>query len=308
MFNSKDNMLDLSRPRSKLSRWLQRLVALLIASYSTILVLMMSFETSILFPAPPFERSDWSPKEFRFEDVSFQSGDKTPLHGWFFEQPKASHAILFLHGNGEQVADVGAEMDALRARYDASVFAFDYRGYGKSQGRPSESGLVADGQAAQKWLAERLEIEPAEIILYGRSLGGGVAVQVASRNGAKALVLDRTFYSIVSLAAEKFRWIPVRWLMRNRFESFQSIADFQGPILQVHGPVDRVVPFESGVQLHQAATSPDKQFLNVPNLGHNDPTPEIFYRDLKTLLDRLAPISPNPPIPTNARREEETGG
>ena len=147
------------------------------------------------------DRGDWHPTGLPHEDVWFQSADGTKLHGWFVPHPNPKRAILYCHGNGEHVA-FNAELAAqLRDSLQASVFLFDYRGYGHSEGRPNEAGCIADGRAAQHWLAERMGIRPNEIVLMGRSLGGAVAVALASENGAQALVLENTFSSMPDVAA-----------------------------------------------------------------------------------------------------------
>ena len=120
-------------------------------------------------------------KGLQYEDVHFTSADGTKLHGWFIPHPNPTGAVLYCHGNGEDVAAVGELAAHLASVLQASVFIFDYRGYGHSEGRPNEAGCIADGCAAQTWLAERMKIKPADVVVIGRSLGSAVAVALGGR-------------------------------------------------------------------------------------------------------------------------------
>ena len=175
----------------------------------------------------------------------------------------------------------------LRDRLQASVFLFDYRGYGHSHGSPHEAGCVADGSAAQHWLAERMGIGPAEVVLMGRSLGGGVAVALAAQNGAKALVLENTFPRMTDAAASHYPWLPVRWVMDNRYDSLSLIRRYGGPVLQSHGVNDTVVPVKLGRQLFEASPCKAKRWIELPNLGHNDAWPDSYYDELAEFLSEI---------------------
>ena len=269
-----------SRPRS---RWRWLLVPTFL--YLGILVLLAVFERSLVYPAPPTNDGAWKAELFNAEEVHFESIDGTKLHGWYWDHPQPRAHVLFCHGNGEHVGYLGHGMQVLCQRLQISVFAIDYRGYGKSDGTPFEQGLLQDGEAAQKWLADRAGIKPQDVVLYGRSLGGGVAVHLASAVGTRALIAERTFHSMVEIGAEHYPWLPVRMLMRNRFPSAQRIASYTGPLLQLHGTADRVVPLSSGRTLYDACPSKDKRFLEIPGMGHNDPAPEEFYAAFSDLLD-----------------------
>ena len=162
--------------------------------------MLMLLERWLVYPAPPLEWGDWNPTGLGQEDVWFESADGTRLHGWFMPHPDPKRAILYCHGNGEHIA-LNADLAAhLRDSLQASVFLFDYRGYGRSDGRPSESGCIADGDAAQQWLAKRMAMKPDQLVLMGRSLGAGVAVALAAENGAAALVLENGFCSMPDIA------------------------------------------------------------------------------------------------------------
>jgi hypothetical protein len=161
--------------------------------------------------------------------------------------------VVFCHGNGQHVADQANLIFRIQSRLNATVFAFDYRGYGRSRGKPYEGGCIADGMAAQQWLARRERVRPEDIIVMGRSLGGAVATAMASEQGARALVLENTFSSLSDTAKLLCPWFPIQWFMRNRYNSTKRIRKYQGPLFQSHGTADSIVPIELGQKLHEAA-------------------------------------------------------
>ncbi len=256
--------------------------------YLLVLLLMTFLETWMVYPIPPVERGDWIAAGLEHEEVWFHAADGTRLHGWFVPHPRARRAIVYCHGNGEQVADNVEVVTRLRDRLQASVFIFDYRGYGHSEGKPNEAGLIADGLTAQQWLAEKMGLAPDQLVVMGRSIGGGVAVAMAAEQGAQALVLESTFSRLVDVAAYHYRWLPVRLLMQNRFDSIRRIEAYQGPLFQTHGSADSIVPLKLGRALHEAAPSKNKQWLEFPGGGHNDEPPDAYYDILAQFLDEYA--------------------
>jgi len=268
----------------KIKRGLLRLLRAFAIAYLCVLLIMVFLERSLIYPVPELSRADWSPGA-AFEDVQFASEDGTKLHGWYYEHAQPRRAILYFHGNGEQVADNADLISLYSEQFEASVFLFDYRGYGKSEGKPAEPGIVADGLAAQRWLAERTERSPDQVVLIGRSIGGGVAVACAAELGAEALVLQSTFARLTDTAAHHMPWLPVRWLMHNRYDSLARIQKYDGPLLASHGTADRVVPIEHGKQLFDASPSASKQFISFDGGGHNDPQPPSYYGQLQEFLE-----------------------
>ena len=260
--------------------------------YLLVLLLLVHFENTLLYPAPKFPDGDWTAAYLPHEDVFFNSADGTELHGWLVEHPWPQAVLLYCHGNGDCVGFLGQYLQELRDRQRVTVFAFDYRGYGKSEGSPSESGIVADGHAAQLWLAERTKRKPADIVLMGRSLGAGVAVDLAVTSGARGLILQNAPTSMPDAAARIYWFVPVHLLMKNRFDSLSKIGRYQGPVLSSHGTADDLVPYNLGRKLFEAAPGSHKTFFAIEGGGHNDPEPQAYDAVLDEFLGSLPRENP----------------
>ncbi len=249
---------------------------------------MWSFENYLVFQPRAYAAADprWQPRDLVFEDVEIASSDGVTVHGWYAPVDVPRATILLLHGNGGNISGLADELRILQRQLGVAALAIDYRGYGKSTGAPSEAGILADARAARKWLAERSGQREPDIVLWGFSMGGGVAVDLAAEDGARGLVLQSTFTSLPDAAAEHYPWLPVRWLMRNRLDSASKIARYRGPLLQSHGDADVIVPCHLGQQLHALANGP-KRFLEIPGGDHNDLPEELFYAALDEFIAGL---------------------
>ena len=263
-----------------------RVVRPVLVAYLLVVLAMTFLETWLVYPVPPVGFGDWNPAGLGHEEVRFAAEDGTRLYGWFIPHAEPKHWLVYCHGNGEHVGMNADLVALLRDTLEASVFIFDYRGYGHSEGRPDEAGCIADGLAAQRWLAERAGVAPGQIVVMGRSLGGAVAIAVAARQGAQALVLENVFTRMTDVAARHYPWLPVRTLMRNRYDCMSRIAQFAGPVLQSHGTADDIVPLPLARELFQAVPSSRKSFLEFAGDGHNDPPPGWYYRQLADFLEK----------------------
>ncbi|MBA3480978.1 MAG: alpha/beta fold hydrolase [Pirellulales bacterium] len=269
------------------------------------MLLMLSFfERWLVYPAPRHTAQDWVAADLPHEDVYFSADDGTKLHGWYVPHAKPRGVMLFAHGNGEHVARLAPLLKLLHDLADVSVFAWDYRGYGRSEGKPHEDNVLADARTAQLWLAERGGVRPEDVIVYGRSLGGAVAVGLASQYPVRGMVLERTFADLVETAAHHFRWLPVRLMMKNRFPSIERITTYRGPLFQSHGTEDEVVPFAMGKKLFDAATTENKKFFVVEGGNHNGPQPEEYYKALGEFLDSLPEIKAAERVSANVNEIE----
>jgi uncharacterized protein len=262
-----------------------RVVRIPILAYLGIIVVMVFFEQSLVFFPTRYPDGAWHPSDLTFEDAEFRAADGTRLHGWFVPCDNPRAVILFSHGNGGNLshrADILRELHRLRA----AVMIYDYRGYGRSEGSPDEPGILADARAARAWLAKRAGIGEREIVQMGESLGGGVAVDLAAADGARGLVLISTFTSLPDIGSIHYPWLPVRLLMRNRLDSLSMIANYHGPLLQIHGDADTIIPYSNGRRLFDAANEP-KRFITVHGADHNDLPGAEFYRAIDEFLGTL---------------------
>ncbi|MEM7455981.1 MAG: alpha/beta hydrolase [Planctomycetota bacterium] len=273
---------------------LRGVLLLIVCAYLLVLVLLAIFENSLVYPGSKYPRGDWEPAGFQFEEVLFESSDNTQLCGWYLPREDATETVLLCHGNAENAAQASQYMgDQLREKLNANVFVFDYRGYGKSEGKPNEPGVLADSEAALEWLCNRENLQPAQVIICGHSLGGGPAVHLASKSGAKALIIQQSFNSIVAAAKAQYPWVPVGWLMKNRYPSDEKIKNYDGPVFCSHGDADRVVAFECGRQLFEASTSNRKMFFRREGLGHYDPYYPEYWDALTGFLFENTSTAPD---------------
>ena len=227
----------------------------------------------IYFPGPPPKRTP-ADAGLRFEDVQFPTQDGHTLKGWWLPAREADAPVmLYFHGNAGTRED---RLEILQGMMSAgiSVFIFDYRGYGGSSGRPSEAGLILDGEAAFDWLDGKTNGGP--IFLLGHSLGAAVAAQTALTRKSAGLILESAFTSVPEMAR---RTLPLpqvllRMLVKTQFDNRAALRQYKGPLLILHGDMDEVVPFWMGGALFEEATasssSAEKRFQTVAGGHHND--------------------------------------
>jgi len=201
----------------------------------------------------------------RAEVLRLQTSDGENLLAWFVAPSPGRPLILYFHGNANGLADRGARFHALTASGDG-LLAVEYRGYPGSTGRPSEQGLLRDGEATYA-MALELGVAPARIVAMGESLGSGVAVAVAARHEVGALVLDSPYSSIADVAAARYWMFPVRLLLREPYRSDEKIGKVSAPVLMVHGAGDWTVPIRFAQRLFARANEP-KQFIRIEGAGH----------------------------------------
>ena len=184
-----------------------------------------------------------------------------------FRRRRRNAVALIMHGNA---GNMSQRMDtiAMFHRLGYGVLIFDYRGYGRSTGRPSEEGLYRDAVAAWDYLTRQRGIAPGQIVLFGESLGGAVAAWLAAHERPGALVLSSVFTSAPELAADLYPWLPTRWLVRLRYDTRAALTQINCPVLVAHSPDDEIIPFRHGQMLYEAAPEP-KAFLQLAG-GHND--------------------------------------
>jgi len=241
----------------------------------------------IYIPDMPGRTLEATPKVIGldYEDITLRTADNLYLHAWFVphDQPRAT--LLFCHGNA---GNISHRLDSIRLLHSLGlqVLIFDYRGYGQSEGKPSEIGTYRDVDAAWHFLREARGIPAEEIILFGRSLGAAVAADLASRVRPAAVILESAFTSVPDLAATIYPWLPVRLLSRYRYDNLAKLERIERPLLVVHAREDEIIPFSNGERLFQNAHEP-KRFLELHG-DHNDAfltSREAYTHGLKSFLD-----------------------
>ena len=236
---------------------------------STAIILFVGYikyieSRSIFFPTKEIELTP-SLINLSFEDVYIDTEDKIKINGWFIPHNNAKYTILFCHGNG---GNIGHRLDkiAILAEMGLNIFIIDYRGYGRSQGRPNEPGVYLDAKAAYGYLINKRNIKPEQIILYAESLGCAVAVHLASRVKTAGLILEGSFTRGRDMAKRIYPILPA-FLFYNTFDSLTRIKLVDAPKLFIHSENDEIVPFDLAVKLYNAAKEP-KRFVKIMG-GHN---------------------------------------
>jgi fermentation-respiration switch protein FrsA (DUF1100 family) len=241
-------------------------------------------EYSLLFhPARSTESWLPPPAALQVQDVWLRTPDGTRIHAWWFPQPGAQGAVLFCHGNAGNLSHRTQMIAGLIRSLGESVLIFDYPGYGKSAGRPSEAGCYAAADATYDWLTQVAGIPGEQVVLFGESLGGGVATELASRRPHRALVLVKTFTSIPDMARQHWLTSASSGLVQNRFDNLAKIGGCARPVFIAHGDRDRVIPLSQGQELYRKAREP-KQFFLLEGSDHNDPLPTAFFASLQAFL------------------------
>ncbi len=202
-----------------------------------------------------------------YEDVQLESSQGNTIHGWFIPHPEATATLLFFHGNG---GNISHRLDSINIFHQLrlSVFIIDYQGYGRSEGKPSETATYDDALSAWRFLTEQKQIAPEMILIFGRSLGAAVAAWLAAQHAPRALILESAFTSVTDMGKMLYPLLPANLLTRYPYDTLGRIQTIRCPILVLHSPDDEIIPFHFGEQLYQSANEP-KQFFRMRG-GHND--------------------------------------
>ena len=223
-----------------------------------------------------------------YEDVFFPTANENLLHGWYV--PGSGNGTwLWFHGNGGNIGHRVTELALLHHRLGVDLLIFDYQGYGRSQGTPSERGTYQDARAALAYLQQHQGKDAGQVVYYGHSLGTAIAVKLAVERPPSGLVLVSPFTSASDLSHLAFPWIPVSWLIKDKYNTLGRIPSVRNPLLIIHGSQDELVPVSHGENLFQAAAEP-KSFLALPQAGHNDTFEaggEAYWVAIETFLAAL---------------------
>ena len=254
--------------------------------YLILAIYMAMFQSRfVYYPTYEIERN---PRDIyiEYEYIDFKSTDGTALTGWFIPAPEQKGVILFCHGNGGNISHRLDTISILN-KLGLSTFIFDYRGYGQSDGKPSEKGTYNDAEAAWLYLTEERGIPAETIIIHGRSLGGPIAAWLSTKHTPKVCILESTFTSVPDLGSDFYPWLPVRLMSRFHYSTISYIKEITCPILIIHSSEDDLIPYSHGQALFEAAGEP-KEFLHIHG-SHNDGyviSRERYSAGLKAFLDR----------------------
>ncbi len=290
-----------ARPATK-PRWrraLESAARILVGCIILLFVTVRVLEGRFLYHPTKFPEGDWDwPASVgaECEDVFLEASDGVRLHGWFVSAVEAEGkgdgervTILFFHGNAGNLSGRWPWLRAL-SRLPADVFAIDYRGFGRSEGSPSEEGVYLDAEAAYRHLTETRSVPPGRVVVYGRSLGGAPACEIASRFDCGALVLQSAFTSAPDMSGRVVPLVPLGWAMGTDFDNESKIARAGAPVLVIHARPDRIVPFDMGERLFAAAEEP-KDFVPLERSLHNDLAADEearVFKELGELFRRVA--------------------
>lgn len=281
---------EMKKPRTWRARGL-RLLAMIALVYAVAIGGLVLFEDKMVYQPSRFE-DHWAgpPRNVPVQDVEIDGKEGESLHAWWAAPPvwkPAEGAMLFCHGNGGNLSHRG---HALKPWLDQriGVLLFDYPGFGKSTGKVSEAGCIAAGEVFYEWLVKVKQIPADRVILYGGSLGSGVAVEMATHHNHRALVLISAYTSMPDMAQKLFPWVPAKWLSKNQFRNLDKIGQVARPVFIAHGTTDSLIPFSHGEQLFAAAPEP-KAFVPMPNYRHKDFPDPPTYPDLWKFLKERCP-------------------
>jgi pimeloyl-ACP methyl ester carboxylesterase len=269
-------------------RMLRLLISILVG-YILVLVLVRIFEPHfVFFPDYPGRLAgDWNPRNLTIQDVWLTSSDGIKLHAWWISNEKAKFTFLAFHGNAGNITDRAPVYEFLRD-VPGNVLALEYRGYGRSEGKPSEQDLYRDAGVAYDYLVNMKRIDPKTIISFGQSLGTAVATHLATQQQVGAVILEAPFPSAARLAKIIFRFLPgLSFFLRGQFDTQARVQENHAPIFIVHCRQDPVLPFTLGQEVY-AASNPPKTFLEINGACHEEASiiaPEKYGAALQNFLN-----------------------
>lgn len=245
------------------------IILLIFAGYLMVSGFAYFFQNRLIYFPDPLIQATPQEIGLEYEEITFSTADGVRLHGWFVPGPGGQDRplALFCHGNA---GNISHRLDQIRIIHDLGLacFLFDYRGYGQSQGRPSEKGTYLDAEAAWSLLVAARGVSPQDIVCWGRSLGASIAARLARDHAPRALIVESGFTSLLDMARKLYPFLPVGLLAVYDYPTKQYLRERTCPLLIVHSRDDEVVPYSFGRTLFEKARPP-KEFLELSG-GHND--------------------------------------
>jgi fermentation-respiration switch protein FrsA (DUF1100 family) len=263
-------------------RRFKRVIYFLIIFYVMIASSLYFFQEKLIFFPTPLAQDYTFEFAYPFEELFLESDDGAIINAVHFKNQNPNGVIIYFHGNAGDLSRWGKVTEFfVEKNYD--VFVMDYRTYGKSTGKISEQALYSDAQMCYDFLLK--QYEASEIIIYGRSLGTGIATHLASKNNAKQLILETPFYSLADVAKHRFPLFPVKKLLKYDFLSYKYIQGVNCPVTIFHGTDDNVIPYNSGEKLFNSITQKEKVFFTIENGAHNNLVEfESYHKAIQQIL------------------------
>lgn len=243
------------------------IVAIIVGVYVIFAGYLFVFQSRYIYYPERALTADPGSIGLSFENVLLETEDMLRLSGWFIPKEDSRGVLLFCHGNA---GNIGHRLDSIQLFHQLGleVFIFDYRGYGESEGKPTETGTHEDAEAAWRYLVDKRKVDPGKIVIFGRSLGGGIASWLASKHAPGALILESTFTSLPDIAAARYPYMPIRLMLRFKYNTAEYLSEVNCPTLIVHSRDDEINPFIYGQRLFEIASEP-KKFLEITGT-HNE--------------------------------------
>ena len=284
-------MQDSNAYRKPFHRRLLGHFLIILVAYLLVLLLVRMFESRLIFfpNYPDRLEGDWHPRDLNIEDVWLTTSDGVRLHAWWLHDEKSRFTFLAFHGNASNIANRAPVYGFLRSTH-ANVLALEYRGYGHSEGKPSEVGLYRDADAAYEYLVNTIRIDPKAIISFGQSLGTAVAANLAVHRQVASVILEAPFPSASRVATKVFWFLPgLSLLTLGQFNTQAWLQEIHAPVLIIHCNQDPVIPFQFGQEVYVAAVPP-KSFLQINGSCHEESSliaPTQYHTALQEFLNKL---------------------
>jgi pimeloyl-ACP methyl ester carboxylesterase len=267
-------------PRGRRLPLLLKNVAIIAVAYFSTLAVFLFLERALIFRGLPASEGWADPGPLAPQEVTLPLADGVQIHAWWCPTPQAQGVLLYSHGNAGNLSGRAGILAALQQR-GFSILIYDYPGYGKSTGAPDEANCYAAGRAAYRWLTEVQKIAPADLILWGKSLGAAIAIDLALELEHRALVLFSPFTSIPDMAQHMFPFFPARWLVRTQFDNAAKMSRYRGRVLIGWYEDDPLVPAEQSRRLFELSSQArERKYVTFPGRLHSAP-PERFYDETR---------------------------
>jgi fermentation-respiration switch protein FrsA (DUF1100 family) len=264
------------------------LIIIFTVIYLVLVFIIYLFQSHLVYF--PDKHIIYNPKamlNLEYDDIYFETGDRVKLNGWYIPAKDEHGVILFCHGNAGNISHRLESINIFN-QLNMSVFIFDYRGYGMSEGKPGEKGIYLDAEAAWNYLCDFREIRPEKLIIFGRSLGAAIAAWLAKEKSPAAVILESSFTSIPELGTKIYPFLPVRLISRFHYSTAKHVQDIHCKKLFIHSKEDEIIPFSLGEKNYLQAAKP-KQFLMIYG-SHNDgfmQSFQIYTEKLKSFFDEV---------------------